>query len=120
VTGNVVHRSGGGIRCAAGCTGGPNHDDPSLDPGLADEALEPGLWGHDYPAPTVEARWGALYEAFRRAYRPLPSSPLVDAGAVIEGYHCPAPGPGHGDCVEWSGAAPDLGPFEALSPLPVR
>jgi len=118
VVGNVVFLSGGGIRCAAGCTGGTNHDDPAADPGLADAALVPALWRYDYPAPTVQARWAALYERFRQAYRPQPSSPLIDAGAVVEGYHCPEPGTGDGECVEWRGAAPDLGPFEAPLPAP--
>lgn len=53
-----------------------------------------------------------------------PSSPAIDAGAVIEGFHCPQPGSGVGQptflaagwlespCVEWYGAAPDAGACE--------
>jgi hypothetical protein len=42
-----------------------------------------------------------------------PGSDLIDAGMIIPGYHCATPGlhPGD-DCVAWTGAAPDLGPFE--------
>ena len=41
-------------------------------------------------------------------------SDLIDAGVVVEGYHCATAGahPGE-DCREWYGAAPDLGPFES-------
>ncbi|MBI4044210.1 MAG: hypothetical protein HY392_00710, partial [Candidatus Diapherotrites archaeon] len=40
-------------------------------------------------------------------------SPLIDAGILIEGYHCSTPGahPGE-DCREWDGDAPDIGAYE--------
>ncbi len=41
-------------------------------------------------------------------------SDLIDTGIVVPGYHCSTAGshPGQ-NCVEWYGAAPDLGPFES-------
>jgi len=44
-----------------------------------------------------------------------PDSPAIDQGAFIEGFHCPAPGPDPSGCVEWSGAAPDIGACEMVS-----
>jgi hypothetical protein len=40
-------------------------------------------------------------------------SDLIDAGAVVSGYHCSTVGahPGQ-NCKEWYGNAPDMGPFE--------
>lgn len=41
------------------------------------------------------------------------TSELIDAGRVIDGFHCPTAGEHQGaNCVEWFGSAPDLGPFE--------
>jgi hypothetical protein len=42
-------------------------------------------------------------------------SGLIDAGMIIPGVHCPSSGEHTGDdCVEWYGAAPDIGPFETV------
>lgn len=51
-----------------------------------------------------------------------PDSPAIDAGALIEGHHCPLPGSSVGqpkmtdwlgdNCREWYGAAPDIGACE--------
>lgn len=42
-----------------------------------------------------------------------PDSELIDAGILIPDYHCDTAGAyPDGDCVEWYGEAPDLGPFE--------
>ena len=43
-----------------------------------------------------------------------PSSPAIDAGTIIEGFHCPNPGPGV-DCQEWYGKAPDIGACEYVA-----
>ena len=43
-----------------------------------------------------------------------PGSDLIDAGMIIPGVHCTGAGEHAGDdCVEWYGAAPDIGPFES-------
>lgn len=64
---------------------------------------------------------------------PMQDSPTVDAGAVIEGFHCPASGSSEGQprlliagwldspCSEWFGTAPDIGacgfiPVQELKP----
>lgn len=53
-----------------------------------------------------------------------PDSPAIDAGVIIPGHHCPAPGTSVGqprnleagwldtNCHEWYGAAPDAGACE--------
>lgn len=42
--------------------------------------------------------------------RLAPSSPLVDAGRLVEGIHCDTAGEHPGDtCLEWYGEAPDIG-----------
>ena len=43
-----------------------------------------------------------------------PDSPAIDQGALTE-LHCPAPGPDPSGCVEWSGAAPDIGACEMVA-----
>lgn len=43
-----------------------------------------------------------------------PDSPAIDAGEFIPGFHCPAPDPGDGNCVEWYGKAPDIGACEFI------
>src|SRR3989338_9416907 len=43
------------------------------------------------------------------------NSPLVDAGTVIEGFHCPESddvNPNQQGCVHWKGDAPDIGAYE--------
>jgi hypothetical protein len=40
------------------------------------------------------------------------TSPAIDTGELIPGFHCPAAGPGHGACQEWYGKAPDIGACE--------
>ena len=41
------------------------------------------------------------------------TSPAIDMGAVIDGFHCPNPGPdSSGTCIEWYGSAPDAGACE--------
>ncbi|SRR6266446_3123098 len=53
-------------------------------------------------------------------YTLLPTSPAIDAGALIEGFHCPLAGSAlnqprqpNGDfCWEWYGKAPDIGGCE--------
>ena len=44
-----------------------------------------------------------------------PDSPAIDTGLLIAGHHCPAPGPDPSGCVEWWGAAPDIGACEYVS-----
>jgi hypothetical protein len=47
-------------------------------------------------------------------FRLKPGSPAIDAGAWIEAFHCPLPGPAPAgsDCREWYGEAPDIGACE--------
>jgi len=58
-----------------------------------------------------------------------PTSPAIDAGALIQGFHCPNPGSAlnqprmsNGDyCQEWYGSAPDIGACEyvpAIATIP--
>ncbi len=45
--------------------------------------------------------------------RPNPlTSPAIDAGVVIPGYHCASAGPNSSGCREWYGSAPDIGAYE--------
>jgi hypothetical protein len=110
----VIQWTGGvAIEVAKGNVDARGNFEDRTGTGLRDPAFSPPLWRYDYPAPTVRERWQSLYEAFRQALSPAPGSPLVDAGEVIAGYHCPAAGPGDGSCVPWQGRAPDLGAFES-------
>ena len=112
----VIQWTGGvAIEVAKGDVDARGNYEDRAGAGLRDPAFSPPLWRYDYPAATVHERWGSLYEAFRQALSPAPGSPLVDAGEVIPGYHCPAAGPGDGSCVRWQGRAPDLGAFESGS-----
>jgi len=54
-------------------------------------------------------------EACEAGFLLAPDSPAIDQGALIEGFHCPAPGPDPSGCVEWSGAAPDIGACEMIA-----
>jgi len=57
-----------------------------------------------------------------------PTSPAIDKGALIPGFHCPKPGsaldqprqndPYNSYCVEWYGAAPDIGACEFVPQPP--
>ena len=38
-----------------------------------------------------------------------PGSDLIDAGRVVESYHCPTAGEHDDPCIEWFGDAPDIG-----------
>jgi hypothetical protein len=52
------------------------------------------------------------------------TSPAIDAGTIIEGFHCPAAGSAldqprlsdGSNCHEWYGAAPDIGACEYVPP----
>ncbi len=44
------------------------------------------------------------------------SSPAIDAGEVTPA-HCPSPGPNATGCIEWFGAAPDIGACEFVPTL---
>lgn len=57
-----------------------------------------------------------------------PTSPAIDKGTIIQGFHCRVPGPSNGvmmsgafgggqePCQEWYGKAPDVGACEFVPP----
>jgi hypothetical protein len=57
---------------------------------------------------------------------PSASSPVIDAGELISGLHCPLPGSAINQarladgsyCVEWYGSAPDIGACEFVPAPP--
>jgi hypothetical protein len=51
-------------------------------------------------------------------FRLAPDSPAIDAGIWIEGLHCPQAGFDNSGCVEWFGAAPDIGACEFVPEQP--
>ncbi len=55
---------------------------------------------------------------FCDGFRLAPGSPAIDAGAWIQGIHCPAPGFDDSGCVEWFGTAPDIGACEFIPGTP--
>ncbi len=48
-----------------------------------------------------------------------PTSPAIDAGVVIPGYHCASAGPNSSGCREWYGLAPDIGAYEYNPGTPI-
>jgi hypothetical protein len=59
--------------------------------------------------------WVGPVECVTADLLPKPGDTLMDKGAWIAGFHCPAPGPDPSGCQEWSGAAPDIGACEYVS-----
>ena len=61
-----------------------------------------------------DAKGAILYakSVMEQAFSLKSGSPLIDAGTIIEGYHCPNPGPDSSGCREWYGESPDIGAFE--------
>ena len=117
-------RTIGDIGCA---TGMPLHtnfsgDVSGTDPTLVNPNFDPTTilaaaeGSSGFPAVTIASRWQTLYSAFQAQFKPAPGSPLIDAGTLISGYHCPI-ADDHGQdptarCRHWKGLAPDIGPFE--------
>ncbi len=64
---------------------------------------------------SIRERWAYMHNQFRSAFTPPAGSALIDAGVHLSAIHCPEPGPGDGECREWSGQAPDIGAFESGS-----
>jgi len=62
---------------------------------------------------SIRERWAYMHNQFRSAFTPPAGSALIDAGVHLSAIHCPEPGPGDGECREWSGQAPDIGAFES-------
>ncbi len=70
--------------------------------------------------------WAGNPECYSTGFLLQPTSPAVDAGAIIEGLDCPASGPSSqfplnadgSPCNEWYGAAPDIGACEYVSGAP--
>ena len=74
----------------------------------------------NFPAnSTIEERHQFLYSQFVSTFLPNPEGPLIDAGVVVAGVHCATaddstnPPPSNATCRRWTGAAPDIGPFES-------
>ena len=68
---------------------------------------------------TIQARVERILELFRTALSPAEDSPLIDAGTLISGFHCPTadddksnPQNPLSSCRHWLGEAPDIGPYE--------
>lgn len=100
----------------------PGRSDP-YPPGNADNI------DADYPSFFLDMNWPAnsdvegkrAYVAaeIAAAFTPASGSPLIDAGVVIPGYHCPTadddpinPADPNDPRRHWFGAAPDIGAFE--------
>jgi len=63
---------------------------------------------------SVQKRLDHVRNQFKASFTPVAGSPLIDAGKLIEGYHCgqSGPAPTGATCKEWYGSAPDLGAYE--------
>lgn len=59
--------------------------------------------------------WVGPVECVTADLLPKPGGPVIDQGAWIAGFHCPAAGPDPSGCREWAGQAPDLGACEYVS-----
>lgn len=54
-----------------------------------------------------------IRDQVKNAFSPASGSQLIDQGILIAGVHCASPGANpNGNCQEWYGAAPDIGPFD--------
>ena len=62
--------------------------------------------------------WGGPQWCAEAGFLLSPDSPAIDAGIFIEGFHCPRPGPDPSGCMEWYGAAPDIGACERFPSPP--
>ncbi|MBI4430393.1 MAG: right-handed parallel beta-helix repeat-containing protein, partial [Candidatus Omnitrophica bacterium] len=80
------------------------------DPGLNDSefslVINPNI-GID----EIQGELNSIRNQAEQKFGPKASSPLIDAGTIIPGLHCPSAG-ATGDCRVWYGLAPDIGPFE--------
>lgn len=88
------------------------------DPELVSRSIQNFELSFD-AATLVRDRWKLYFAHYAAAMSPAVGSPLIDAGVVIPGYHCPradddpvSPMPADAPGRHWSGSAPDLGAFE--------
>ena len=83
-------------------SGDPGFNNPSL---VVDTTFEAG-W-------TIEQKMEHLRGQIRDKFSLGQGSQAIDNGFLIAGYHCATAGPDPlGNCREWSGLAPDIGPIE--------
>ncbi len=95
---------------------GDNRGDPQLGACGSDLTIDlRPLSDDDLDA---KSRLVHLYRQFVDLCGPAEGSPLVDAGSVVDGVHCPQSdddnpaGASDPNCLHWKGTAPDIGPFE--------
>lgn len=83
----------------------------SGDPGLIDENAT--INTTFTAGRTTQQKLAPIRSQVRDNFKPDETSPLIDAGSIIPGYHCATAG-NHPDqnCRQWFGSAPDIGPFE--------
>jgi hypothetical protein len=94
---------------------------------VGDPRLAAGSASIDFNLPegSIAQRWRFLMDQVTAAFTLVAESPLVDAGRLVEGFHCPRadddpakPMDPDEPCRHWAGKAPDIGPFElGLPPL---
>ncbi len=73
---------------------------------------------------TIAQKVLAIKHQFQKALTPLQGSPLIDAGTIVSGIHCPRaddnatnPMEPTQDCRHWLGKAPDIGAYEFGMPI---
>ena len=71
------------------------------------------------PSHSILVKRQYILDQIRPAFTPTAASGLIDAGRVIDGYHCPTadddpitPADPNDPRRHWNGAAPDIGAFE--------
>ncbi len=70
----------------------------------------------NYQTQSISEKYNFIYLQIKSAFSLQQFSPAINAGTIVQGFHCPTSGSNPGqNCVEWFGNAPDMGAFEYLS-----
>jgi len=94
----------------------PGQEDTDADgtPDILDPLDNPFAYPLIFPNPyNVSSHIEYAQQQMKNVFSLNSSSPLIDAGTLISGYHCPVSGVDDGNgCRVWYGNAPDIGAYE--------
>jgi len=94
----------------------PGQEDTDADgtPDILDPLDDPFAYPSVFPDPyNVSSHIAYAQQQMKNVFSLNSSSPLIDAGTLISGYHCPVSGVDDGNgCRVWYGNAPDIGAYE--------